>query len=96
MSTDVSFTVADRDGIGPEIMAASLLVVQKAGARVDPGVIEIGVQICLRENSSGIEPTFWESLRRTKVFDKVPITTTLRGGYMSLNGAAGYSLSQRH
>jgi isocitrate dehydrogenase len=33
----------------------------------------------------GIEPSSWDSLRRTKVFLKAPITTPQGGGYKSLN-----------
>ena len=35
--------------------------------------------------SNGIEPSSWESLRRTKVFLKAPITTPQGGGFKSLN-----------
>ena len=36
-------------------------------------------------NTAGIEPSAWESLRRTKVFLKAPITTPQGGGFKSLN-----------
>ena len=39
----------------------------------------------LQGNSAGIEPSAWESLRRTKVFFKAPITTPQGGGFKSLN-----------
>ncbi len=35
--------------------------------------------------TNGIEPASWESLRRTKVFLKAPITTPQGGGFKSLN-----------
>ena len=35
MSTNVPVTVAYGDGIGPEIMEASLHIIQEAGARID-------------------------------------------------------------
>jgi isocitrate dehydrogenase len=88
MSTNVPITVAHGDGIGPEIMAASLHIIQEAGARIDLETIEIGEKVYLRGNSSGIEPSSWESLRRTKVFYKAPITTPQGGGYKSLNVTA--------
>ncbi|MEO6693562.1 MAG: NADP-dependent isocitrate dehydrogenase, partial [Ignavibacteria bacterium] len=47
--------------------------------------IEIGEQVYLRGNSAGIEPSAWDSLRRTRVFLKAPITTPQGGGYKSLN-----------
>src|ERR687894_1120342 len=36
-------------------------------------------------HSAGIEPSSWDSLRRTKVFLKAPITTPQGGGFKSLN-----------
>ena len=78
-------TVAYGDGIGPEIMNATLHILKEAGARLDIEVIEIGEKVYLAGNSAGIAPEAWESLRRTKVFLKAPITTPQGGGYKSLN-----------
>ncbi len=78
-------TVAYGDGIGPEIMDVTLAVLQEAGARLAPEVIEIGESVFLRGNSAGIEPSAWDSLRRTRVFLKAPITTPQGGGFKSLN-----------
>ncbi len=50
--------------------------------------IEIGEKVYLRGNSAGIDPEAWESLRRTKVFYKAPITTPQGGGFKSLNVTA--------
>ena len=81
----VPITVAHGDGIGPEIMAATLRIVQEAGARIKIETIEIGEKVYLRGIAGGIEPSAWESLRRTKVFLKAPITTPQGGGFKSLN-----------
>ena len=81
----VPVTVARGDGIGPEIMAATLHVLREAGARLDVEEIEIGERVYRRGLSAGIEPSAWESLRRTKVFLKAPITTPQGGGFKSLN-----------
>jgi isocitrate dehydrogenase len=80
-----SITVAHGDGIGPEIMNATLHILKEAGARIDIETIEIGEKVYLAGNSAGIGPEAWESLRRTKVFLKAPITTPQGGGYKSLN-----------
>jgi isocitrate dehydrogenase len=85
MSNKTAITVAHGDGIGPEIMQATLHILQEAGARLDIETIEIGEKVYLRGNSAGIEPSAWESLRRTKVFLKAPITTPQGGGFKSLN-----------
>lgn len=78
-------TVAYGDGIGPEIMEATLRIITAAGARIKTEVIEVGEKVFLRGISTGIEDSAWESLRRTKVFLKAPITTPQGGGYKSLN-----------
>ncbi len=85
MPKRVPITVAHGDGIGPEIMAATLHILQGAGAELDIETIDIGEKVYLAGNSSGIEPSAWDSLRRTKVFLKAPITTPQGGGYKSLN-----------
>lgn len=85
MSQNVPITVAHGDGIGPEIMAATLHIIQEAGARLDIETIAIGEQVYLSGNMAGIAPESWDSLRRTKVFLKAPITTPQGGGYKSLN-----------
>ncbi len=78
-------TVAHGDGIGPEIMDATLRILEGAGAQLDIETIDIGEKVYLAGNSAGIAPESWESLRRTKVFLKAPITTPQGGGYKSLN-----------
>src|SRR5713101_5489285 len=85
MIQNTRITVARGDGIGPEIMAATIDIIQAAGARIDIEEIEVGEKVYLRGNSAGIESSAWESLRRTKVFLKAPITTPQGGGYKSLN-----------
>src|ERR1700681_3980053 len=88
MSNASRITVAHGDGIGPEIMNACLHIIREAGARIETEVIEIGEKVYLSGNSAGIEPSAWESLRRTKVFYKAPITTPQGGGFKSLNVTA--------
>ncbi len=80
-----AITVAYGDGIGPEIMTATLAILEAAGARLELEPIEIGEAIYKKGLSNGIEPASWESLRRTKVFLKAPITTPQGGGFKSLN-----------
>ena len=81
----VPITVARGDGIGPEIMDATLRILEAAGARLAIEEVEIGEAVYVRGHSAGIEPGSWDSLRRTKVFLKAPITTPQGGGFKSLN-----------
>ncbi|MHB1683939.1 MAG: NADP-dependent isocitrate dehydrogenase [Bacilli bacterium] len=77
--------VAHGDGIGPEIMEATLNIIQAAGANIEIETVEIGEKVYLRGVETGMEPGAWDILRRTKVFLKAPITTPQGGGYKSLN-----------
>ena len=88
MSTKIPITVAYGDGIGPEIMDATLRIIEAAGAQLEKEVIEIGEKVYLKGNAAGIYPEAWDSLKRTKVFLKAPITTPQGGGYKSLNVTA--------
>jgi isocitrate dehydrogenase len=87
-----AITVAHGDGIGPEIMAASLRILRAAGAQLEIETIEIGESVYRRGVSSGIESGSWDSLRRTGVFYKAPITTPQGGGFKSLNVTARKTL----
>lgn len=85
MSEIVPITVAYGDGIGPEIMDAVLYILRKAEAKVRLEVIEIGEKLYNKNYSSGIASDTWESIERTRVLLKAPITTPQGGGYKSLN-----------
>src|SRR5436190_12935016 len=94
MSTKTPITVAHGDGIGPEIMNATLQILEAAGAALEIETIEIGEKVYLRGNSAGIDPSSWDSLLRTKVFLKAPITTPQGGGFKSLNVTTRKTLGQ--
>ncbi len=94
MPNKTPITVAHGDGIGPEIMNATLQILEAAGAALEIETIEIGEKVYLRGNSAGIDPSSWESLLRTKVFLKAPITTPQGGGFKSLNVTTRKTLGQ--
>lgn len=78
-------TVARGDGIGPEIMDATLQILEAAGARLDIQEIEIGEKLYEQGIMNGISDESWDILRDTKVFLKAPIFTPMGGGFKSLN-----------
>ncbi len=78
-------TVAKGDGIGPEIMEATLEIILAAGAKIEIEEIEVGEKVYLAGNTSGISATSWETITKNKIFLKAPITTPQGGGYKSLN-----------
>src|SRR5579863_4031788 len=85
MAVKTPITIAYGDGIGPEIMTATLNILTAAKAPIEPDVIEVGEKVYLQGFTSGIPDSAWQSLKRTKVLLKGPITTPQGGGYKSLN-----------
>lgn len=77
--------VAYGDGIGPEIMRATLRILEAAQAPLEYEEIPLGEKVYLSGNTSGIPSEAWEVIRRNKVLLKAPITTPQGGGYKSLN-----------
>jgi len=47
-------TVAKGDGIGPEIMDATLRILKAAGARIEIDEVEIGEKVYLAGHTSGV------------------------------------------
>lgn len=100
MTKKIPVAVAEGDGIGPEIMKATLLILEKAapliikesGAVLDIQKVEIGEKVYLRGEPAGIEPKTWDTIRNAKAFLKAPITTPQGGGFKSLNVTVRTSL----
>ncbi len=84
-TTPVPIIVARGDGIGPEIMDATLSVLEAAGARLAIREVEIGAQVYARGVPGGITTDTLDAIRTTGVFLKAPITTPQGGGVKSLN-----------
>ncbi len=81
----VKIAVAKGDGIGPEIMKATLRILEAAGAMIEPEYIELGEKVYLAGQSAGIDKKAWEVIRNNKIILKAPITTPQGKGYKSLN-----------
>jgi isocitrate dehydrogenase len=80
-----TITIAQGDGIGPEIMQATLKIIKATNAALHFEEIEVGEKVYLNGNTSGISNEAWDIVRKNKVFLKAPITTPQGGGYKSLN-----------
>lgn len=80
-----TISVAYGDGIGPEIMDATLRILKEAKADINLDIIEVGEKIYQKGFDCGLMPSAWESLESTRVLLKAPITTPQGGGYKSLN-----------
>lgn len=81
----IDIAVAHGDGIGPEIMQATLNILEAAGSDCTFHEVAIGEKVYLSGHKAGIDPKSWDLLRKCKVFLKAPITTPQGGGYKSLN-----------
>lgn len=81
----IKVAVAKGDGIGPEIMDATLRILKAAGANIELEFIDLGEEVYLAGNTSGIEKSAWETIKRNKLILKAPITTPQGKGYKSLN-----------
>ncbi len=92
MSGKQKITVAYGDGIGPEIMQATIDILIAAGAQIETEVIEIGEKVFRKGISTGISDDSWETIKRNKIFLKAPITTPQGGGFKSLNVATRTTL----
>jgi len=77
--------VAHGDGIGPEIMDATLRVLEAAGARLHCLPLELGETVYRAGHSAGITAEGWETIAQADAILKAPITTPLGSGYKSLN-----------
>ncbi|MBS3737978.1 MAG: NADP-dependent isocitrate dehydrogenase [Psychroflexus sp.] len=78
-------TIAKGDGIGPEIMDATLKILNYVKAPLKYEEISIGKQQYLAGNTSGIAPESWQTILNNKILLKAPITTPQGSGYKSLN-----------
>lgn len=81
----IKITLAKGDGIGPEIMDATLNILSAAGADLTFEEIEVGEKVYLQGNTTGISNEAWNTIRKNKIILKAPITTPQGGGYKSLN-----------
>ena len=80
-----TIAVAKGDGIGPEIMDATLEILEAADTGLNFEEVQIGKKVYESGHSSGITQESWERVRKNKHLLKAPITTPQGGGYKSLN-----------
>ena len=67
INAPVKVAVAKGDGIGPEIMDATLRILEAAGANIQPEFIELGEKVYLSGNTSGIESNAWDTISDNKI-----------------------------
>lgn len=76
---------AKGDGIGPEIMDATISILKAAGVDLNYEEIQIGKKAYENGIMNGIPSESWDKILEHKILLKAPITTPQGGGYKSLN-----------
>jgi isocitrate dehydrogenase (NAD+) len=79
-------TLIRGDGTGPELVEATRRVLEATGVQFNWDVVDAGVDVMEREGTP-LPPSVLESIRRTKVALKGPITTPIGTGFRSVNVA---------
>ena len=74
------------DGIGPEVSAAARRAVDATGVHIDWEVAELNPDIISKTGQS-LPQHVVDSLERTRIGLKAPVTTPVAGGYTSVNVA---------
>lgn len=80
----IPITLIPGDGIGPEITEAVVTILRAAGAPLSFDVQEAGAAVHARTGTL-IPDALFESLERTRVALKGPLTTPIGSGFRSLN-----------
>ena len=79
-----TITLLPGDGIGPEVTSAAVRVVEATGADVEWESFVVGAE-ALAEEGSPLPDRVLESIRRTRVCLKGPVTTPIGKGFRSIN-----------
>lgn len=77
-------TLIPGDGIGPEVCDAARRAVDATGVKIDWQPVELSAAI-MEKSGTELPENVLESIRRTKVALKGPVTTPIAGGFKSVN-----------
>jgi isocitrate dehydrogenase (NAD+) len=77
-------TLIAGDGIGPEVTGAVVTVLEAAGLQANWDAHDAGV-LALEKHGETLPKALLDSIRRTKVALKGPVTTPVGGGFTSVN-----------
>src|SRR5271170_6499034 len=80
----VAVTLIPGDGIGPEVMAAAVRVIETSGVRIKWDTQEAGAA-ALKRYDNPVPASLLTSLRRTRIALKGPLETRIAEGFRSIN-----------
>ena len=84
-------TLIRGDGTGPELVEAARRCIEATGVKLDWEVVDAGVDV-MQKTGTPLPEEVLQSVRRTKVALKGPITTPLGSGFRSVNVALRHEL----
>lgn len=79
-------TLIPGDGIGPEVADATVRVLEATGVAIDWEKVELSASI-IEKSGTSLPPHVLESIERTGIALKGPVTTPIAGGFKSVNVA---------
>ena len=84
----MKITVAQGDGIGPEVMGAVLEIFDKAKVPLEYEQVPMGMDVVLAGDRTGISDSARRSVESTGILFKGPMETPQGGDYKSVNVTA--------
>src|SRR5512147_1457027 len=84
MSSSYKVTLIPGDGIGPEVTKAAVRILEATGVKFEWEQFEAGAE-AYEKYKEYIPKALHESIERTKVALKGPVTTPIGGGFSSIN-----------
>ncbi|MGH4117830.1 isocitrate/isopropylmalate dehydrogenase family protein [Clostridium sp.] len=77
-------TLIPGDGIGPEVTAAAVKVIEQSGVKIAFEIVRMGAEV-IEEFNTPIPSYVLESIKKNKVALKGPVTTPVGTGFKSVN-----------
>ena len=79
-----TITLVNGDGIGPEISASVMEIIQAAGLKIDWDIQTAGADV-IEQEGVPLPKRVLDSIRKNKVALKAPVTTPIGKGFRSVN-----------
>ena len=79
-----TITLVNGDGIGPEISASVMEIIQAAGLKIDWDIQTAGADV-IEQEGVPLPKRVLDSIRKSKVALKAPVTTPIGKGFRSVN-----------